>query len=455
MLQFRCFRRSTVLNSIALTLLAILSPAFTGSAQDVRGQSGSTFEATPQQIVGTYMAHTAGDNTVYAEGGRLVLKLPQFTTATLVPMASGRFQIDSPQTKGWIALFRPGSFTTNTLELVILQTDGTQGIFTKRAPAPLARELAEYENLIGMYVAGQVKGEIVNLNGRLAFYEHGWPAFSLQPAGRDVFSMASAQGTGDFKLIVRREGGEVLGFLLKQPNRVSEYVKAGAVQQTVNAEQIRQKRIEAIGGEARLKAHRTLVMESELVFGSVSGQGKMWRRMPFASASEIEIPLSDNKKHVSRTVFDGNKGVEITAGKAPKEMNQSDIDWAMVDSPQEPLLWSQIYKSVSVLGTKRFDGRDCIAVAKTFSSGRTVTEYVDAATFLTAGIEGPMVVDGREVQMTLIMRDWRSVAGVRFPFIQVVRQGEINAEVRFTSVRWDVPVADRIFLVKDLAKRGR
>lgn len=432
--------------SLAAALLTLVGPA---QAQNMRGPSSATFEATPQQMVGTYMAHTFGDTVVVAEGSKLIVRFAQFTNAPLVPLGGGRYQLDDPKTKGWVAQFRPGTFAANSLELFVIQADGTQGTFPKRAPAPLAPELAEYESLIGHYVAGQAKGEIVNLGGRLAFYEHGWPAFPLRPAGRDVLDMTSAPGTGEFKLSVRREGGEVQGFVLKQPNRVSEYVKAGAVQQMASADQVRAKRIEAGGGEAALKARRTLAMESEVIMGNISGTTRSWRKLPFASANVVTIALPDNKSFVVRTRFDGTKGVEVATDKAPKGMSQSDIDWDMVDSPHEPLLWSRLYKSVTVVGNKQFDNRNCIALAKTFNSGLVVIEYIDAATMLPAGIEGPRLVEGKEVASTTIFRDWRSVAGVRLPFVQIVRQGEINVEARLTSARWDTPMSDTLFLVKD------
>lgn len=447
--DFCAFRAGMLL--AALALLSV--PA---AAQEARGRgpSSASFEPTAEQMVGTYMAHLLGDYVVAAEGPRLVLKMAQFASPVMVPAGGGRFQLEHPNTKGWIASFRQGTFAANTIELYLIQPDGTQGTFPKRTPGPLAPELADYEGLVGMYAAGPVKGEIVNLNGRLAFYEHGWPAFPLRPAGRDVFDMTSAPGTGEFKLSIRREGGQVLGFVLKQPNKVSEYVKAGAVQ-VASADVIRLKAIEALGGEAQLKARRTLIQEAEAIVANISGSSRMWRRLPLASVHEVTLVIpGENKKIQVRTTFNGTKGVEVSTGKAPKAMTQSDIDWDLVDSPQEPLLWGQLYKSVEVVGPKRFDDRDCIAVAKLLHSGRTIIEYFDAATFLSAGIEGPKVLeDGREVTSVVIRKDWRAVGGIRLPFVQLIREGDVNAELRITSARWDVPVPESMFLVKEAPVR--
>jgi hypothetical protein len=402
------------------------------------------------KIAGTYAAHLTGDFLVTSQGGRLLLKLPLMPPAPLVSVSGGRYQSDHPQFKGWSVTFRPGSFAPRSIEMHIVQPEG-QGVFPRRESGALSPELAEYRSLIGHYTAGKDKAEVMVLSGGLALYEHGSPAFPLNPVGRDVFIMASAPSAGEFRVSLKREGGDVLGFVLRQPNQTAEYVKAGAVQ-TLSGDQLRLKVIEALGGEAALRAKKSLVEDFEFDLSGLTGTGRMRWRGPFATSLFVTLTApGDAKQRITiRGIFDGAKGQMLVSGKAPRRYQQSDIDWDLAGSPQEPLLWSRIYKSVSVLGAKRFDERDCIAVVKTFQSGRTITEYYDAATFLSAGLEGLKTNDeGREEPALQVRRDWRTVGGIKRPFTVLLREGSVEGTMRTTSSRWDLPIADTFFAVRD------
>ncbi|HRD78563.1 MAG TPA: hypothetical protein PK264_21930, partial [Hyphomicrobiaceae bacterium] len=425
--RYRMIGRRTILCltwAAALAGVASVLPAIGQEAKPPANASPGSDAFAPERVAGTYAAHLTGDFVVALEGGRLFLRLPLMPSAPLISRGGGRYEADHPQLKGWSATFRPGSFSPDTIEMHIVQPEG-QGVFPRRTTEPLERDLGEYSGLIGHYTAGKDKAEILNLMGRLALYEHGSPAFPLKTAGRDVFIMTSAPGTGEFRVVVRREGGDVLGFVLRQPDRTSEYLKAGAIQ-PVTSEQLRQKIIEALGGEAALKAKRTLVEEYELDLSGVTGTAKTRWRAPLSNVSEISFVVpADKSRFTARSVFDGTKGSMISTGKPAKRHAQSDIDWEMIGSPHEPLLWSRLYKSVVVLGPRRFDERDAIAVVKTLQSGRAVTAYYDATTYLPMGVEGLKTNEGgREERAIQVQRDWRMVGGVRRPFTVLVREGE-------------------------------
>jgi len=443
-----------------LALLAVLSLsviARVAGAQEAKpvpsdsaARAASDDMLAMDKLAGAYAAHLTGDFVVTLQGGRLLLKIPLLPPAPLVSLGGSRYQPDHPQFKGWSATFRPGTFAPRSIEMHIVQPDG-QGVFPRRETGPLNPDLAEYRSLIGHYTAGKDKAEIMVLSGGLALYEHGSPAFPLNPVGRDVFIMASAPGAGEFRVSLKREGGDVLGFVLRQPSQTAEYVKAGAVQ-TLSSDQIRLKAIEALGGEAALRARKSLVEDFEFDLSGLTGTGRMRWRAPFSTSLDVTLVApGDAKSRISiRGIFDGTKGQMIVSGKAPRRYEQSDIDWDLAASPQEPLLWSRIYKSVTVLGPKRFDERDCIAVVKTFQSGRTITEYYDAATFLSAGIEGLKRNDeGREEPAVQLRRDWRTVGGIKRPFTLVIREGSTEGTLRTTSSRWDLPIADSFFAVRD------
>jgi hypothetical protein len=146
--------------------------------------------------------------------------------------------------------------------------------------------------------------------------------------------------------------------------------------------------------------------------------------------------------------------VTFEKGKAPKPMPALELAWVLLDTPQEPLLWETLYKSVTLLGQRRYNDMDCYVVAKTLPSGQVLTEYYAVSTFLSAGAEGPNLVDGKEVPQSVRKLDWRTVGGIKRSFTQIGKVAGYEFTMRLTSSQWNVAMPDTVFAMTTNPQRG-
>jgi hypothetical protein len=440
--------------SVATVLIAWAPTAF---AQDGKVQTGSSAPAvSTADVAGTYARPVGGDLQIVRVNDRLVMRVQGLPEYALQPIDASSYGIGPPAIKGSIARFGPGSIIPDTIEMTLKMGDTTV-IAPKRMTKPLEGEDAEYKDLIGSYRSVEThkemtldaRLEVANVGGRVALLVSHQPAYPLVQISRDVLELGGLTPKGAFVLSIRREGGRVAGFSLKQPNGTFEYVASDAAEALTLA-QLRQKVIEAIGGAAALKARRTL--DESGGFEHQSGMRGIARsrwKAPLFVASDMTMTIPGQKTPiVSRSVSDARRGVMFEKGKPPKTMQPLELAWVLLDTPQEPLLWEKLYKSVTLLGQRRYNNMDCYAVAKTLAGGQVITEYYAISTFLSAGAEGPNMVDGKEVPQAVRKIDWRMVGGIKRSFTQIGTVAGYEFTLRLTSSLWDVAIPASVFAMR-------
>lgn len=438
--------RSAALAAAILAANFCLEPAFAQS----KLQGGSSTQA----ITGNYARPVGGDFQILElSGGRLVMRVQGLPDYALRSVDGSTFSVGPPAFAGSTAHFRTGSVIPNTVEMLLKMGD-TAVVAPKRMDSTLVGENAEYKDLIGNYRAIEArkelpldaKMEIANIGGRVALLISHQPAYPLVPVSRDVLELGGLSPKGAFLLSVRRDGGRIAGFSLKQPNGTFDYVAAEAAE-ALTLTQLRQKIIDALGGAAALKAKRTLTEAGEVEHQSgMSGTARAHWKAPLLVANDVTMTIPGQKNTVgSRSVSNAKRGVSIEKGKPPKAMSALELSWILLDTPQEPLLWDTIYKSVALLGQRRFNDMDCYVVAKTMPSGHVLTEYYAVTTFLSAGAEGPTKMGDKEVLQSVRKLDWRTVGGIKRSFTQIGTIDGYEFTLRLTSSQWNVELADSIF----------
>lgn len=436
--------------ALAAALLATNLAATSAFAQAPRTQAGTA----TLDITGTYARPVGGDFQILeTTPGRHIMRVPGLPDYLLQSIDDASFRVGPPAFAGSTARFGPGSVIPNTIEMLLKMGDSAV-IAPKRMSAELERGSAEYKDLIGHYRAVEVRKEfpldarmeIANIGGRVAMLLSHQPAYPLIPVARDVLELGGLTPKGAFVLSIRREGGRVAGFSLKQPNGTFDYVAAEAAEALTIA-QLRLKIIDAIGGSAALKSKRTLVEVAEIEHQSgMTGSARSRWKAPLFTAQDLTMNIPGEKKAMgSRTASDAKRGATLEKGKPPKAMPALELAWVQLDTPQEPLLWDTLYKSVTLLGQKRFNDMDCYVVAKTLPSGHVMTEYYAVANFLSAGIEGMNLIDGKEVPQSVRKNDWRTVGGIKRSFTQIGTVGGYEFTLRLTSSQWNVALPESTF----------
>ncbi len=210
----------------------------------------------------------------------------------------------------------------------------------------------------------------------------------------------------------------VLAAILTPQARAADAKRPAAL----SAEQIARKNGEARGGAEAWRAVRSLKMTGELGAG-----GKTETNLPFA--------LYQQRGHRSRLeiTFGGKNAVQVYDGKQGWKLrpflNRDDVEPFKPDELEsaasaaefDGLLVDHVAKGtrIEVLGTEKVEGKENYKLAVTLANGTRRLLWVDATTFLETKVSGdPRKLDGKPHQVAVYSRDYRTVNGLKIPFVQ-------------------------------------
>lgn len=219
----------------------------------------------------------------------------------------------------------------------------------------------------------------------------------------------------------------------------------------LSAAQIADRNVKARGGLQAWRAVRTLKMSGELDAG-----GKTDAKLPFA--------LFLKRPHKSRVeiTFAGKNAVQVYDGaqgwKLRPFLNRDDVEPFKPDELQEaassaeldgPLVdYAKKGTRIELAGTEKVEGRKTYKLKLTSRSGQQRFLWVDARTFLEAKISGdPRKLDGRPHQVAIYSRDYRTVDGLKIPFVQetVVDGVKQSHKMVLKAVAVNPPLQDALF----------
>ena len=223
----------------------------------------------------------------------------------------------------------------------------------------------------------------------------------------------------------------------------------------LSAAQIVKKHVSARGGLKAWRAVQTLSMSGKMDAGTGDSIARSLRvsRGPGASTHKTrrEIAAAGQKGEADKQVqlpfklarqrpdksrleieFAGKTAVQVYDGangwKLRPFLNRNDVE---AFTPQEakaaaenadledPLIDAKGKGTkVEVEGVEKVDGRDAYKLKLTTKAGAVQRVFIDAKTFLDVKVEGvPRRMDGKMRKVWVYQRDFRSVGGVKIPFL--------------------------------------
>src|SRR5919108_415674 len=218
----------------------------------------------------------------------------------------------------------------------------------------------------------------------------------------------------------------------------------------LSAVEVAAKNASARGGLQAWRAVQTMTMEGKLGVGGNQrealavqapdarrGQRELRSTRP---AEELQLPfvmqlrrprqmrfeLQFNGKTAIQ-VYDGSNGWKLrpflnrmeVEPYTPEEMKKASVQ-ADLDGPL--VAYAAKGTRVDLQGMDKVEGRDTYKLNLTLKSGQAFHVWVDAETFLEAKIEGqPRRLDGVDHPVEVYYRDYRTVDGLRIPFVLETR----------------------------------
>jgi outer membrane lipoprotein-sorting protein len=218
-----------------------------------------------------------------------------------------------------------------------------------------------------------------------------------------------------------------------------------------SAARIVEKNVKARGGLAAWRAVGTLKISGEMDAG-----GKEDPMLPFVLSlkrphkSRLEITFT-GKNAVQ--VYDGTQGWKLrpflnrddaepfTAAELKSAASAEELDGLLVD-------YARKGTRVELAGTEQVEKKKTYKLKLTLKNGQQRFVWIDASTFLEAKVSGqPRKLDGRPHAVEIYSRDYRTVDGLKIPFVlETVVQGvKQTHRMVVRSVTVNPPLDDALF----------
>ena len=197
-----------------------------------------------------------------------------------------------------------------------------------------------------------------------------------------------------------------------------------AVAQTVD--EIIAKSIEARGGEAKLRAVKSIRFTGKIEVGPgmiapttlvMKRPGMV--RMEFTVQGVTGIQAYDGKEGWDVMPFQGKKDAEPMASDDVKEMeDQADFDGPLMDYKAKG-------NTVEFLGKEKVEGSDAYKLKVTKKNGNVETSFIDADTGLEVKSVTKTKMHGNDVEIETTYSDFRNVDGLIWPF--AIETGQVGS----------------------------
>jgi outer membrane lipoprotein-sorting protein len=212
-----------------------------------------------------------------------------------------------------------------------------------------------------------------------------------------------------------------------------------------SVDQILSKYTQALGGQAAYEKVTTRAMKGtvEIPDDNVTAAAQIWAKAPGSFRLTMDIPGYG----VIETVLDAGNGWERNPDAGMHTMSKMDLAVAQRDHDfYREVRLKALYPKMETAGADKVEGRAVYVVEATPSAGPAEKLYFDAENGLLVkrDFERVTLEDGI-VQYEMLLKDYRSVDGLKLPFTIEQRAPDNTMIFKFTEIRNDAPLADTAF----------
>lgn len=191
---------------------------------------------------------------------------------------------------------------------------------------------------------------------------------------------------------------------------VTQFAQAQTVDEVIN------KHIAALGGKENLNKIQNVVME-----GSLTIQGteisvistQVHNKLNRQDINAMGMQGFDMMTPTEGWVYMPFQGMQKPEPKTADEIkeSQSDLDVAgpLVD-------YAAKGHKVELVGKEDVDGTECYKIIATLASGKTVTFFIDPASYMIIRVKEKRKMNGQEAELQTDLSDYKPVEGVKMPY---------------------------------------
>ena len=209
--------------------------------------------------------------------------------------------------------------------------------------------------------------------------------------------------------------------------------------------------IEAAGGEANLRKHKTMRVRTtlEMPGQGITGEVIAYNRAPSASAEITTLWAAGKKIATQHKYFDGAQGGDENSFTTPTTKSGSQINDALIASDfYRELNWKTAFKTTVIKAIEKVGGEDAYVVEKTPEKGSSIVERYSTKTFLLLqrDTQATDPESGITINSVATYSDYRPVDGVMIPFKVVETALGGNETITLVKdVKFDAPLPVGVF----------
>ena len=215
-----------------------------------------------------------------------------------------------------------------------------------------------------------------------------------------------------------------------------------------NLDSLLQAHYEAIGGTERVKSVETAQFVGVMSIGSeleapfvLTFKRPLRSRLEFTVEGRSAIQVYDGKSAWTVLPFAGDGAAESVPEDQARSMSeQADFDGPLID-------WRDKGHRLALVGTEELESGPAYKIEAVLSTGSIRNFYIDQESLLTVQQVGTIRLQGQDVEVQTLLRDYRDVDGLLLPYLIESRATGGSQSQRFTidRIQLNLEVADSLF----------
>jgi zinc protease len=210
-----------------------------------------------------------------------------------------------------------------------------------------------------------------------------------------------------------------------------------------SAEEVMERSVEALGGEAALARHHNSLTKGKMSVSGVEMKMTMYSAEPNLSYTLFESDMIGKME----SGCNGEVAWDMSVMQGASLKEGEELEERLFDAAfNAQLHWRDRYTNIDVQAEEDVNGTACYKVVLTPAVGDTITAYVDTGTWLTARTETVSNSDMGSISIVTNPSDYREVDGVKVPFmIKTMLMGAQEMTMTMDSVEFNVEIPEGTF----------
>jgi len=208
-------------------------------------------------------------------------------------------------------------------------------------------------------------------------------------------------------------------------------------------EEVMEKSVEALGGEAALSRHHNRLTKGKMSISGVEMDITIYTAEPNLLYTLFESPMVGTME----SGCNGEVAWDLSVMQGASVKEGAELEKALFGAAfNAELYWRDRYTSIDVQAEEEVDGTACYRVVLSPTVGDTVTAYVDTETWLTVKTETVSNSSMGSISVVTDLSDYREIDGVKVPFgMNLVLMGAQEMTTVTDSVAFNVEIPEGVF----------